>query len=87
MSVAIEQDKHIDDEINTQHHQLKETYSQKAKNRLAKVHESEEEYKNETIAHIASLRDEQLEGMNRNYNESCDKWVQILFDNIIGEYN
>ena len=82
---AKNQEMNIGDEIKLKQHEISETYMEKAKNRLAKVNESEQAYKNEAIDSIISLQEKQLESMNKSFIQNRDKWVDALYSNIINE--
>jgi hypothetical protein len=63
---------------------LNALYIEKEKARIEKVRESEKAYFEQSSAELDERKKNDIEKMQKAFNENADKWVELLFNRITG---
>ncbi len=74
----------IDDDIEQAVEKIKIELNEKCEQRVKKIEDTEKELERVSVEKILKENEQKLESINKIYSENKDKWVNDIFERVIG---
>lgn len=74
----------IDEDIEQAVEKIKIELNEKCEQRVKKIEDTEKELERVSVEKILKENEQKLESINKIYSENKDKWVNDIFERVIG---